>query len=110
MAIWSCSILRLGACHATASILSPKLYYGIGDCAFLTHIPEGLNRQAIPLIIVEPAKLVALAILGGGHWVASALVILPHMASAFWSLNGFLGKLMALGWFAKAWNWFTATR
>jgi hypothetical protein len=60
-----------------------------------------------PACVVEPAKLVALAVVGEGHWITGALGI-----AAVYGISIFLierlftivkPKLLRLRWFAKIW-------
>jgi hypothetical protein len=69
---------------------------------------------AVPLAIVEPSKLVAVAILGKGHWLTGTIVLVcAYMASIFVIERLFQiakPRLLTLRWFAKAWSRFISIR
>jgi hypothetical protein len=71
---------------------------------------QSLLILAIPLAIVEPLKLVALFVVGEGHFVAGVLImIFAYAGSLFVTERLFLvlkPKLLTLSWFAVAWQWF----
>jgi hypothetical protein len=75
---------------------------------------QSLAILAVPLMIVEPAKLAALAIFGEGHWLVGALVMLTAYALSICVIERIFRivkpKLMTLGWFAKVWAWLTSAR
>jgi hypothetical protein len=75
---------------------------------------QSLLVLAVPLTIVEPLKLVALFVLGEGHFVAGVLfMICAYAGSLFVTERLFTivkPKLLTLRWFAKAWGWFVAIR
>jgi len=69
---------------------------------------------AIPLIGVEPVKLVAVLVAGDGHFITGLFfLILAYAVSLFVTERLFIilkPKLMTLPWFAKSWRWFVALR
>jgi hypothetical protein len=69
---------------------------------------------AIPLTIVEPFKLVAVLIAGGGHFVTGIFfLICTYVVSLMgteWLFVALKPKLMTLPWFARFWRWFLALR
>jgi hypothetical protein len=69
---------------------------------------------AVPTSIVEPLKLVAVAIAGEGHWVTGALVIVAAYAASLLLVERLFAivkpKLMTLGWFARLWTWLVSLR
>jgi hypothetical protein len=69
---------------------------------------------AIPLAIVEPLKLVALFVVGEGHFIAGVLVMIcAYAGSLFITERLFVvlkPKLLILPWFAFAWQWFVTVR
>ena len=69
---------------------------------------------AVPLSIIEPLKLVALFILGDGHFVVGLLIMgCAYAASLFVTEQLFVvvkPKLMTLSWFAEIWIGFVAIR
>jgi hypothetical protein len=60
---------------------------------------------AVPTSIVEPLKLIALAIAGDGHWVTGTLVIVAAYATSMLFVERLFRivkpKLMELSWFAS---------
>jgi ABC-type uncharacterized transport system permease subunit len=62
---------------------------------------------AVPTIIVESLKVVAVFFLGDGHWVTGLVVMLcAYAASLFITERLFVlvkPKLMALPWFRRIW-------
>jgi hypothetical protein len=75
---------------------------------------QSLLILAVPLAIVEPLKLVALTVLGKGHFVAGALVIICAYAGSLfiteWLFCILKPKLLSLPWFAFAWQIFVSLR
>jgi hypothetical protein len=75
---------------------------------------QSLSILAVPLAIVEPLKLVALFVVGGGHFIAGVLVMIcAYAGSLFITERLFVvlkPKLLTLLWFAVAWQWFVAVR
>ena len=75
---------------------------------------QSLLILAIPLAIVEPLKLVALFVVGKGHFIAGVLVMIcAYAGSLFITERLFVvlkPKLLTLPWFAFAWRWFVTVR
>jgi hypothetical protein len=75
---------------------------------------QSLSILAVPLAIVEPLKLIALFVIGGGHFIAGILVMIcAYAGSLFITERLFVvlkPKLLTLLWFAVAWRWFVAGR
>ena len=75
---------------------------------------QSLLLLAVPLCIVEPFKLVAVAVAGEGHWITgTGMIIAAYAASIFVVERLFLivkPKLLKLEWFAFAWIRFVAMR
>lgn len=73
-----------------------------------------LALMALPLCIVEPLKLVAVAIAGEGHWFTGTIVLLAaYCASLFLVERLFVivkPKLLKLRWFARLWTWLIRLR
>jgi hypothetical protein len=69
---------------------------------------------AVPLTVVEPFKLVAVLIAGGGHFVTGLFfLIVVYVVSLVVTERLFIilkPKLLMLPWFAKSWRWFVALR
>lgn len=75
---------------------------------------QSLVILTIPVAIVEPLKLGALAIVGSGHWLAGTLVMTFCYAFSLLIIERVFKivrpKLLTLKWFAAFWRWFTALR
>jgi hypothetical protein len=72
---------------------------------------QSLLVLAVPLAIVEPLKLIALFVVGEGHFIAGVLVI--YAGSLFVTERLFVllkPKLLTRRWFAIFWSWFVAVR
>src|ERR1700753_4336062 len=69
---------------------------------------------AIPVSLIEPLKLAAVAIAGEGHWIAGTVVIACAYAASLLVVERLFRivkpKLLKLPWFARLWNWFVALR
>jgi hypothetical protein len=69
---------------------------------------------AIPLAIVEPFKLVAVLIAGGGHFVTGMFfLVFTYVVSLLlteWLFVALKPKLLMVPWFAKAWRLFVVLR
>jgi hypothetical protein len=69
---------------------------------------------AIPLVIVEPFKLVAVLVAGDGHFLTGLLfLICAYVVSLVVTERLFVilkPKLLMLPWFAKSWRRFLALR
>jgi hypothetical protein len=68
----------------------------------------------VPLMIVEPLKLVALFIAGSGHWITGAVTIACAYAMSLLLVERLFlivkPKLLTLRWFAAVWKRFVAVR
>jgi hypothetical protein len=75
---------------------------------------RSLFLLAIPAGLVEPLKLVALAVAGDGHWIAGSCMILAAYATSLLVLERLFlvvkPKIMTLGWFARTWHWLVSLR
>jgi hypothetical protein len=75
---------------------------------------QSLALLAIPVSVVEPLKLVALAVVGEGHWITgTAMIIVAYAASLLLVERLFAlvkPKLLTLGWFARLWSLVLAVR
>jgi len=60
-----------------------------------------------PVCVVEPAKLVALAVVGEGHWITGTLGIAAAYGVSIFLIERLFTivkpKLLRLRWFAKIW-------
>jgi hypothetical protein len=68
----------------------------------------------LPLLLVEPLKMVALAVAGKGHWLTGAGMMLGAYAGSLLIVERLFRvvkpKLMMMDWFSIGWNWFTGFR
>src|ERR1700676_1889063 len=68
----------------------------------------------VPLLLVEPLKLVAVCVAGEGHWLAGTAMLVATYAASLLLVERLFRvvkpKLMMLGWFARLWMWFAALR
>jgi formate-dependent nitrite reductase membrane component NrfD len=68
----------------------------------------------VPLLTVEPLKLLALIVAGKGHWFTGTGMILGAYALSLLVVERLFRvvkpKLMTISWFSKLWTWFTAIR
>jgi hypothetical protein len=75
---------------------------------------QSLALLLIPLSIVEPLKLVAVAVAGHGHWLTGTGMIVAAYAVSILLLERLFEivkpKLLTLDWFAKAWIRFVVLR
>jgi hypothetical protein len=75
---------------------------------------QSLLLLAVPTIIVEPLKLVAVAVAGEGHWVTGTLVIVAAYATSLLLVERLFlivkPKLMTMNWFARLWTWLISLR
>ena len=73
-----------------------------------------LCALVVPLMIVEPLKLVALFIAGTGHWITGAVTIACAYAMSLLVVERLFlivkPKLLTLRWFAVFWKWFVTVR
>ena len=75
---------------------------------------QSLFLLLIPISLVEPMKLVALAVAGKGHWVAgTGMIVIAYAGSLFVVERLFRlvkPKLLKIYWFARLWSWFVIIR
>jgi hypothetical protein len=68
----------------------------------------------IPLLLVEPLKLVAVIVAGKGHWLTgTGMLVAAYAASLLVTERLFQmvkPKLLTIGWFARLWSGFVALR
>jgi hypothetical protein len=73
---------------------------------------QSLILILLPLLLVEPLKLVALVIAGKGHWLAGTGMIIGAYATSLLCVERLFRalkpKLLMMSWFAKGWTWFSA--
>lgn len=75
---------------------------------------QSLLLLCIPATVVEPLKLVAVAVAGDGHWITGTVMIVAAYAASLLIVERLFRvvkpKLLTLPWFAWLWNWFVAVR
>jgi hypothetical protein len=75
---------------------------------------QSLALLLIPLSIVEPLKLAAVAVAGHGHWLTgTGMIVVAYAVSIFLVEKLFVivkPNLLKLDWFARAWIRFVALR
>jgi hypothetical protein len=75
---------------------------------------QSLLILAVPLAIVEPLKLVALFVVGGGHFIPGLLIMICAYAGSLLITERLFvvlkPKLLTLPWFAFAWQCFVTVR
>jgi hypothetical protein len=75
---------------------------------------QSLLLLAIPVCLVEPSKLVAVAVAGKGHWITGTAMIVAAYAASLLVIERLFRivkpKLLMLPWFASIWTWFVALR
>jgi|SRR5450756_842819 len=68
----------------------------------------------LPMILVEPLKIVAVCVAGEGHWLTGTGIMIGAYAGSLLVVERLFKivepKLMTLGWFASFWIWFTDLR
>jgi hypothetical protein len=69
---------------------------------------------AVPVCLVEPMKLVAVAVAGHGHWITGTGMIVAAYAASLLVIERLFvivkPKLLMLPWFASVWTRFVALR
>jgi hypothetical protein len=75
---------------------------------------QSLALLAIPLSVVEPLKLAAVAVAGNGHWLTgTGMIVVAYAVSIFLVEKLFVTvkpNLLKLDWFAGVWIRFVALR
>ena len=75
---------------------------------------QSLFLLAVPTALVEPFKLVAVAVAGDGHWITGTCMIIAAYATSLLVVERLFvivkPKLMRLSWFARAWHWLVGRR
>jgi hypothetical protein len=75
---------------------------------------QSLVLLAIPVSLVEPLKLAAVAIAGGGHWITGTVTIIFAYAVSLLVIERLFKivkpKLLTLPWFARLWSWIVNIR
>lgn len=75
---------------------------------------QSLALLLVPVSLVEPLKLIALFVAGGGHWLTGTGIMVAAYAASLLVLERLFRvvkpKLLMLVWFAKVWNWVIVLR
>jgi len=75
---------------------------------------QSLTLMLMPLLLIEPLKLLALAIAGKGNWPTGTAMILDAYAVSLLCVERVFRvvkpKLMMMNWFAKVWTCFAGLR
>ena len=75
---------------------------------------QSLALMLLPILLVEPLKIVALLVAGGGHWLTGTGIMIAAYAVSLVFVERLFkvvkSKLMTMNWFANMWTWFTAMR
>ena len=75
---------------------------------------QSLALMLLPILLVEPLKIVALFVAGSGHWLTgTGMMIAAYAVSLVFVERLFKvvkSKLMTMNWFAHIWTWYTAMR
>jgi hypothetical protein len=70
---------------------------------------QSLLILAIPTSLVEPLKLIAVAVAGEGHWITGTIMIIVAYGCSLLFVERLFRivrpKLLSLPWFARLWNW-----
>lgn len=64
---------------------------------------------AVPVAVVEPAKLIALVVFGKGHWLTGSIVMVCAYAGSLFVVDRLFRilkpNLLRLRWFRAIWQW-----
>ena len=75
---------------------------------------QSLVLLLIPTSLVEPLKLIAVAVAGEGHWITGTIMIVVAYAASLFLVGRLFRivkpKLLTLPWFARLWDWIVALR
>jgi hypothetical protein len=75
---------------------------------------QSLLLLAVPISVVEPLKLIAVAVAGEGHWIAGTVMIVAAYAAGLLFVERLFvivkPKLLRLRWFARLWCKFITLR
>jgi hypothetical protein len=75
---------------------------------------QSLALLAVPTAIVEPLKLVAVAVAGAGHWMTGAAMIVACYTLSLVVVERLFiivkPTLLTIPWFARGWQWFVRVR
>jgi hypothetical protein len=83
--------------------------YGFGAGLHRTVGAVSLLILAIPTGLVEPLKLIAVAVAGEGHWITGTIMIIVAYGCSLLFVERLFRivrpKLLTLPWSARLWNW-----
>ena len=75
---------------------------------------QSLVLVLLPVCIVEPLKLVGVAVAGEGHWITGTVVVVVAYAASLFVVDRLFHivkpKLLQLRWFAKLWSFVETAR
>jgi len=75
---------------------------------------QSLALMLLPIMLVEPLKIVALFVAGHGHWLTGTGMLMAAYGLSLVVVERLFKvvkfKLMTMNWFADLWGWFTAVR
>jgi hypothetical protein len=75
---------------------------------------QSLALMLLPIVLVEPLKIVALFVAGHGHWLTGTGMLVAAYGVSLVVVERLFKvvkfKLMTMNWFADLWRWFTAVR
>ncbi|MGY3341409.1 hypothetical protein ACVWZ4_007371 [Bradyrhizobium sp. USDA 4472] len=75
---------------------------------------QSLTLLAVPVCLVEPLKLIAVAVASEGHWITGTAMIIAAYAASLLIVERLFAavkpKLLKLNWFAKLWAWLIVIR
>jgi hypothetical protein len=75
---------------------------------------QSLVLLLVPVSVVEPLKLIAVAVAGEGHWIAGTAMVAGAYAVSLLFIERLFRlvkpKLLTLPWFARLWSGFVGWR
>ena len=75
---------------------------------------QSLLLLGVPTCLVEPSKLLALAVVGDGHWITGTVMIVTAYAISLTLVERLFRivkpKLLTLHWFSRIWSWLVGTK
>jgi hypothetical protein len=75
---------------------------------------QSLLLLVIPTSLVEPLKLIAVAVAGEGHWITGTVMIIAAYGCSLLFVERLFHavkpKLLTLPWFLRLWNWVVFVR
>jgi hypothetical protein len=75
---------------------------------------QSLFLLAIPTSLVEPLKLIGVAVAGEGHWITGTVMIIAAYGCSLLLVERLFHvvkpKLLTLPWFARMWDWVLEVR